>query len=360
MTYTRFQTQMLARYNERWIRRRPRRRARCAAGASSNSQTLVAESLSTLSRICGTDNLLGVYDLLRRRGGRAPGLDGLTYSDFSRAEIADVCRGVSRQILSGTYRPQPTRAASISKTDGGSRELHIPTIVDRVVATAVTEYLTPLIDPLFSARTFGFRPRRGVWTLLIELERLILDERRVVVAQDDIRTAFDAIPIGLALECFSRHVQDADLLSLIGIILQGHDGLDRVMGLDQGECAEPLALNAVLDWVLDRPSSADPAQPPILRYADNLVVVSRSVAEARQALQRVAELLAPKASISREKTAHRLSSADKEPGSTSWASESAWRTAGSGSDWPQRHTRDSTDISTRRTRQTIRPRSPGW
>jgi hypothetical protein len=230
---------------------------------------------------------------LRRSRGQAPGIDGFTYADFSRGEIAGVLRAVTRSILTGTYVPDPTRAVQIEKANGGFRELHLSTIVDRAVAAAVADYLTRLIDPAFSPRSFGFRPRRGVWTLLIELERLVLDERRVVIAQDDIRTAFDNVPLELALECFARHVQDADLLSLIGIILRGHDGLDRVRGLDQGNALSPLGLNVVLDWVLDRPSSARPAQPPVLRYADNIVIVARTVADARQALQRVTELLAP-------------------------------------------------------------------
>lgn len=288
--YSLFQRQMFAKWNQPRARLRRRRLQR---SATSTQPASLPSGEQTFRQIVGHENLLRVFDRMRRSRGQAPGIDGFTYADFSRGEIAGVLRAVTRSILAGTYVPDPTRAVQIEKANGRFRELHLPTIVDRAVAAAVADYLTRLIDPAFSPRSFGFRPRRGVWTLLVELERLILGEKRVVIAQDDIRTAFDTVPIGLALECFFRHVQDADLLSLIGIILQGHDGLDRVMGLDQGSALSPLALNAVLDWVLDRPSSADPAQPPILRYADNLVVVSRSVAEARQALQRVAELLAP-------------------------------------------------------------------
>ncbi len=101
------------------------------------------------------------------------------------------------------------------------------------------------------------------------------------------------MPINLALECFTRHVSDADLVNLVGIILRGHVGCRKTVGIDQGNPLSPLALNVVLDHVLDQPSVADSTRTTVLRYADNIVVVARTVAEARQALERIAEFLTP-------------------------------------------------------------------
>jgi RNA-directed DNA polymerase len=272
-------------FSQPWFlhgRRRARRHPPAARSSGSPFRDLV-----------DPENLLAVFNSLRSTRGRSPGVDGFSYGDFSRGEIADVLRAGSRAILAGTYRPQPTRAVPLEKPSGGFRELHIPTVVDRVVSSAVTEYLTPLIDPQFSPRSFGFRPRRGIRSLLVELERLVLSEGLVVLAQDDIRQAFDNVPINLALECFARHVSDADLLNLVGVTLRGHAGCNKTVGLDQGNPLSPLALNVVLDHVLDQPSAADPTRPTVLRYADNIVVVARTVAEARQALERTAELLLP-------------------------------------------------------------------
>ena len=195
-------------------------------------------------------------------------------------------------ILAGTYWPQPTRPVPIPKPNGGVRELRLPTVVDRLVASTVTRYVTELIDPRFSPRSFGFRPKCGVWSLLVELVRPILGDGLVVLAQDDVRQAFDNVPTNLAIECFAEYVNDADLLNLVGVILRGHAGCERTVGIDQGNPLSPLALNVVLDRVVDRPSVADPARTVVLRYADNVVVVARTTAEARQALARVAELLA--------------------------------------------------------------------
>ena len=76
------------------------------------------------------------YNRLRAEGGRRPGIDGLTYNDFSRAEIAAVLRTVSRAMSVLSYRPYPTRSVLIPKSNGRFRELRLAIIVDRVVAKA--------------------------------------------------------------------------------------------------------------------------------------------------------------------------------------------------------------------------------
>ena len=40
-------------------------------------------------------------------------------------------------------------------------QLGIPTVVDRLVQQAIGQVLDPILDPTFSASSFGFRPRRG-------------------------------------------------------------------------------------------------------------------------------------------------------------------------------------------------------
>ena len=75
------------------------------------------------TRIIDHENLLVVYDKLRAEGGAAPGIDNLTYSDFSRAEIAAALRVVSQAIVEHRYRPYPTRPVLTPKPNGRFREL---------------------------------------------------------------------------------------------------------------------------------------------------------------------------------------------------------------------------------------------
>ncbi|WP_213503401.1 reverse transcriptase domain-containing protein [Novosphingobium decolorationis] len=54
------------------------------------------------------------------------------------------------------------RGVEIPKPGGkGVRQLGIPTAVDRLVQQAILQVLDPVLDPTFSASSFGFRPGRG-------------------------------------------------------------------------------------------------------------------------------------------------------------------------------------------------------
>ncbi|EMI22924.1 RNA-directed DNA polymerase (Reverse transcriptase), partial [Rhodopirellula maiorica SM1] len=75
----------------------------------------------------------------------APGPDGLTVEDFPEW-FAPRWQNIRRQLLDGTYRPEPVRRKTILKPDGGTRELGIPNLLDRVIQTAIVLVLTPIFD----------------------------------------------------------------------------------------------------------------------------------------------------------------------------------------------------------------------
>lgn len=58
----------------------------------------------------------------------------------------------------------PVRRGEISKSNGGTRLLSIPTVTDRFIQQAIAQVLTPLFDPTFSEHSYGFRPnKRRMW-----------------------------------------------------------------------------------------------------------------------------------------------------------------------------------------------------
>ncbi len=75
-------------------------------------------------------------------------------------------------------------------------------------------------------------------------------------------------------------------------VLRGPHSERRQIGIDQGSAYSPIALNSLLHSRLDVPFSAGAANPPWLRYADNLLYACQVVSEGSSALASAAELLA--------------------------------------------------------------------
>src|SRR6516225_12373660 len=109
-----------------------------------------------MEAVCDPDNIeAALHAVVRNKG--APGIDGITVKQLPEilkarwSEIQD-------QLLRGRYQPQPVRRVKIPKPAGGTRNLGIPTVIDRVIQQAVLQRLQPRWDPTFSEHSYGFRP----------------------------------------------------------------------------------------------------------------------------------------------------------------------------------------------------------
>src|SRR5262249_20438292 len=154
---------------------------------------------------------------------------------------------------------------------------------------AVVETTQPLVEPRFSPHSRGYRPKKGRLDALALAERFLLDGKRSVWVTEDIRDAFANVPISRLLQVVRKHLPADDLVAFIGRVLSNAS----TPGLRQGGSLSPLLLNIYLDHFLDRPWRKQHPKIPLLRVADALLGLCRTVKEAKQAPATLAALLTP-------------------------------------------------------------------
>lgn len=242
-----------------------------------------------LNRIADTRNLRVAWDHLAQYGGPTPGPNGLHYTDLEGDEIWELMRALRSAILTGVYRPGAVRTCRIPKASGiGHRVLTLQNIEDRILHRAIKQIVEPLWDPWFSNDSYGFRPNRDRRHALARAEALTLTQGRCIWIVDDIRDAFDQVPRARLLDIVGRTLPE-DVVALIRIAIDE----ECQRGLMQGSPLSPLLLNVYLDHFLDRPWRKRSPNLPLLRTADDIVMLCRSTDEAANAYGQLTELLRP-------------------------------------------------------------------
>jgi hypothetical protein len=233
-----------------------------------------------LARIADPRTLRTAWDGLARDGGPAPGPNGLRPDDLCGHEAWELCRALGKAIRAGTYRVGPERVVWVPKGAGrGERPIVLQDVEDRVVQRAALSILQPVLDPLFEGHSYGFRPGRGRWHALAEAERLTLGGGYGAWVSDDVRDAFQHVPLARLLQVVGSYLPADDLLGFLGQVLPGR----HFPGLRQGGPLSPLLLNLYLHHLVDRPWGRDHPDLPLLRYADDLLLLGRDEVLARNA-----------------------------------------------------------------------------
>ncbi|WP_439627014.1 reverse transcriptase domain-containing protein [Gemmata sp.] len=267
----------------------------------------------TVAMIADRDNLYHCYRELRREGGQAPGIDGLCYPDLSPGETGELLADLSRRVMTFSYRPQPARLVEIPKPGTTrTRTLSIPVLLDRVLARAAYEALSPFWEDIFLDCSWGFRHGRNAWGMLLAVEEVMELTGFSVLAIDDVKSAFEKTPLDPVLDCHlrlldrigtnappvtgrtqvTRRDEKKKVLWLVRTVLAGDDP-SRTRGMPQGNNYSPTGLNGLFHDYLDVPAAGTLKHPLWNRYADNVCRLCRSVAEGEQALAAIRQHLAP-------------------------------------------------------------------
>ncbi|HCF5960922.1 TPA: group II intron reverse transcriptase/maturase, partial [Pseudomonas aeruginosa] len=100
-----------------------------------------AEPDMLMERVLAPANLKRAYQRVVSNKG-APGADGLPVAALA-GYVKQYWPTLKARLLAGEYHPQVVRAVEIPKPQGGTRQLGIPSVVDRLIQQALLQQLTP-------------------------------------------------------------------------------------------------------------------------------------------------------------------------------------------------------------------------
>jgi RNA-directed DNA polymerase len=160
-----------------------------------------------------------------------------------------------------------------------------------VVQAALRLVIEPIFEREFVLHSYGFRPERGCKDALREVARL-LQAGYTQVVDADFKAYFDSIPHSPLLADIGQYVADGRVMGLLEAFLKQDilEGLARWtpdQGSPQGAVISPLLANIYLHPV---DVAMGKAGYEMIRYADDLVVMCRSEAEAHRALDFLRQL----------------------------------------------------------------------
>jgi len=243
---------------------------------------LFIDRRSLFEKLCSLLFLTEGFKAVKKNKG-APGLDGVTVEEFG-IDLDAKLRQLSEELETWKYKPAPVLRVEIPKPgkNAGVRLLGIPCVRDRVVQAALKLILEPILDPLFSDNSYGFRPGRNQ-RQAVEAAQKIVNTGKEYVVDIDLSKFFDRVHHDRLISRLSQHISDKRILRIIGMTLRSgvmKDGLysPSDQGTVQGGPLSPLLSNVVLDE-LDK--ELERRELEFCRFADdcNIFVSSQKAAD---------------------------------------------------------------------------------
>lgn len=233
-----------------------------------------------LSRIADIDNLDLAQEFLRRKKGWID-------KPLTREEL----RALSKDLLRSDYQPGIASGFVLRRKERPPRALAVPPLRDRIAQRAACQVLQRSVDFLLEDCSFGYRrgySRHGAADRLREY----YDQGYRTALDADISAFFDQVDWGI----LEARMEGLFQLSLCRLLMKWvkmpvwfeERMLSRERGLLQGSAVSPLLANLYLDRfdeILRNQGFR------LVRYADDFIVVCRTVEEAEQAHDKCSDLL---------------------------------------------------------------------
>ncbi len=230
------------------------------------------------------------YKKVKANKGSA-GIDEISMEEFD-ADRSKHLYKLWNRMASGSYFPPPVKEVDISKKDGGTRKLGIPTIADRIGQMVIKDYLEPRFEKIFSPNSYGYRPNKNAHQALESVRENCRKTDGVIDL--DIKGFFDNIDHGKLMLAVEKHVPENWCLFYIKRWLNapvqkksGELVQKQEKGTPQGGVISPLLANLFLHYAMDKWLELKHKTVNFERYADDAILHCKSKAHAEWLLEKI-------------------------------------------------------------------------
>ena len=232
-------------------------------------ELISVEKISLFEHLCEKDTLSSGFRSVKKNRG-SHGIDNVSIEEFEQ-NLDEQLDLLSEELRRWIYKPMPVRRVEIPKPGSKEkRKLGVPAVRDRVVQASIAHLLEPILDPMFSDSSYGFRPGRSPHDALDEVGRSQRDavqaasfavkSGKEVVVDIDLSKFFDRINHDRLIGRLGLVIPDKRILRLIGMTLrcgvkENGKVISTPVGTTQGSPLSPLLSNFVLhelDMELER------------------------------------------------------------------------------------------------------------
>jgi group II intron reverse transcriptase/maturase len=195
---------------------------------------------------CRENIIHAIRKVKSNQGFNTPGTDGMIGYDFLQGDAEEMLSEIHRQFEE--YNPKAIRRVYIPKRNGKQRPLGIPTVVDKIIQTAIANIIEPILEGKFYEHSYGFRPMRQIEHAYAYLSVLVnTDGQRHWIVEGDIKGFFDNVNHNILINKLYKYgIRDKRVLAIIKKILKAEiENIKEVndIGTPQGGTLSPLLAN---------------------------------------------------------------------------------------------------------------------
>ena len=169
-------------------------------------------NMSLSTQLCQPETLHAAWRKVRANKG-GPGSDGVTIQQFE-VNLSKHLRQLSRELAEERYYPLPVQKFTLKKENGGTRELSVLALKDRIVQRAICDLISPIYESKFLACSFAYRPNRGVPHAIAQVNALRSEGYEWVV-HADIEKFFDEMDTHILMRFLRASMKEPAIIRLI-------------------------------------------------------------------------------------------------------------------------------------------------